>query len=360
MSHVGKAGGDPAGSPPTPNDPRAGTLRDAEPIQPARGSRVKTLAPPPPLAAFHPRAAVPVAAPEPSSVARSTRSETAVLPQLVQPLESIWREPEADPYLPSLQPPAKPRGRPWGLVVAFGLGGLTAVAVGVALMMVQPTRQARSAATTEQRSGALTRLELTQPRLMLAVPDSAPSPPVSELRAEPVSARERSSSPPPVAAGEAEGHPKSSARALSPHASRSPRSAAVASPQPDAAEPSPSQPVPSLLQPAPRPTQPVRSDTQPNPYTASTNEVLPEQPSRDEIKRALEAIRPALLTCIGAAHGTTFANVTIASTGRVRHASIEGAFAGTTGGSCMARVLRSATVPRFSADSMTVRFPYVL
>jgi hypothetical protein len=90
------------------------------------------------------------------------------------------------------------------------------------------------------------------------------------------------------------------------------------------------------------------------------SEVLPEKPTRDEIKRALEAIRPALETCIGAAHGTTFANVTIASSGRVRYTSIEGAFAGTPQGSCMARALRTATVPRFAADSMTVRFPFVL
>jgi hypothetical protein len=90
------------------------------------------------------------------------------------------------------------------------------------------------------------------------------------------------------------------------------------------------------------------------------SEVLPDQPTRDEIKRALGAIRPALQTCIGAAHGTTFANVTIASSGHVHYTSIEGAFAGTPQGSCMARALRSATVPRFSAESITVRFPFVL
>jgi hypothetical protein len=90
------------------------------------------------------------------------------------------------------------------------------------------------------------------------------------------------------------------------------------------------------------------------------SEQLPQQPSRDEIKRALDATRPALETCIGSAHGTTFANVTIAGSGRVIHSSIEGAFAGTPQGSCMARALRSATFPRFSTARMTVRFPFVL
>jgi hypothetical protein len=353
MSHAGKAG-DPAGSPPTSRDAGARALQNADSDQQPRSSRVKTLAPPPPLAAFQQRATPPVApTPEIPSFVRDPRPATAALPQLVQPLDPVWSEPVVDPYLSSLGP-TKPRTRAWGFVVAFGLGGLTAVAVVFAVTMVKPTDQAASARATVQRSGSPTRVEPTQPRLTLPAPIDAPSPTAAgEPRTAPVSAPDPADAPAlpaaqaqPTAAAEAVALVEPSAPAVSPRAIRSARSAAV--------------PRPQHVTAGSRRSQPVGSDTPTSLDTAHVSEVLPEQPTRDEIKRALEAIRPALKTCIGGAHGTTFANVTIASSGRVGHASIEGAFAGTPEGSCMARALRSATVPRFAADSMTVRFPYVL
>jgi hypothetical protein len=346
MSHAGKAGGDSTGSPPTSRDRGAGARKDADSDRRPQSSRVKTLAPPPPLAAYQKLATAPVApTPEIPSFDRDPRAGTGALPQLVQPLESVWNEPAVDPYLSSLQP-TKLRTRAWRFAVAFGLGGLTAVVVGVAVMMSQPTDQAASA---RAGSRSQTRVEPTQPRLVLP----APLPAIDEPQTAPVSATVPADAPalpapqaPPRAAAESVGLGKPNAPAVSARAIHTPRSAAVPKPQHDTAEP--------------RRSQPVGSKTPTSLDTARVSEVLPEQPTRDEIKRALEAIRPALKTCIGAAHGTTIANVTIAGSGRVSYGSIEGAFAGTPQGSCMARALRSATVPRFAAASMTVRFPYVL
>ena len=42
---------------------------------------------------------------------------------------------------------------------------------------------------------------------------------------------------------------------------------------------------------------------------ASTDENLPAQPSRGQIKEALSAVRPALEACSASAHGTMFANI---------------------------------------------------
>jgi hypothetical protein len=49
--------------------------------------------------------------------------------------------------------------------------------------------------------------------------------------------------------------------------------------------------------------------------------------------------------------------VTIEGSGRVSYSLIEGAFAGTSTGSCMARVLRGVKVPSFSGSAFKVRYP---
>jgi hypothetical protein len=87
---------------------------------------------------------------------------------------------------------------------------------------------------------------------------------------------------------------------------------------------------------------------------------LPPLPSREQIQAGIEGMRAALLTCAGAAHGTTTARLTILGTGRVASATIEGAFAGSSQGSCMARALRTATFPRFAAENLQVTYPFRL
>jgi hypothetical protein len=84
------------------------------------------------------------------------------------------------------------------------------------------------------------------------------------------------------------------------------------------------------------------------------------QPSREQIKLGLDGVRAALQSCAASLHGTATAHVTIASTGRVASATIEGAFAGNAEGSCMARALRNAVFPRFSAPNLQVTYPFRL
>jgi hypothetical protein len=87
---------------------------------------------------------------------------------------------------------------------------------------------------------------------------------------------------------------------------------------------------------------------------------LPSQPSRDAVQAGLENLRPALLACAEGSHAVGYASVTIASTGKVSYSVIEGPFAGTKTGSCMARALRSATFPRFEGASFKVHYPFAL
>jgi hypothetical protein len=102
----------------------------------------------------------------------------------------------------------------------------------------------------------------------------------------------------------------------------------------------------------------ARAASAAKPLASATS--LPAQPSRDEIKLGLESARPALQACAGSAHGLSTAHVTVTGAGRVAAATIEGAFAGTPEGSCMARALRGAAFPRFSAPSLQVTYPFRL
>jgi hypothetical protein len=77
------------------------------------------------------------------------------------------------------------------------------------------------------------------------------------------------------------------------------------------------------------------------------------------VRDTLLAMHAELAQCAGGKHGTTFANVTIQGSGRVSYSLIEGAFAGTEAGSCMARALRAATFPVFVGPPFKVRYPLV-
>lgn len=89
-------------------------------------------------------------------------------------------------------------------------------------------------------------------------------------------------------------------------------------------------------------------------------EALPEAPSREQIILGFEAVRASVEACAAGAHGVATAKVTLAGAGRVANAVIEGAFAGTPQGSCMARAVRKAQFPRFASPTFTVAYPFAL
>ena len=121
--------------------------------------------------------------------------------------------------------------------------------------------------------------------------------------------------------------------------------------------------VSNALEPAPSPSESAATKPASEPAASAAavapGENLPAQLSREDIQQNLLGMRDKLATCAGTQHGTSYANVTINGSGRVSYSTIDGAFAGTPAGSCMARTLRGATFPRFSGPQMTVRYPYV-
>jgi hypothetical protein len=86
---------------------------------------------------------------------------------------------------------------------------------------------------------------------------------------------------------------------------------------------------------------------------------LPEAPARDAVRSALQSVTSAVARCGGGQHGVAMTAISFrGSTGRVSSARVSGQFAGTPVGSCVARAVRRAHVPRFSRSSFSVNFPF--
>jgi hypothetical protein len=85
-------------------------------------------------------------------------------------------------------------------------------------------------------------------------------------------------------------------------------------------------------------------------------EPLVEKPSRAQVLAAMARVQPAVRSCFEGSHGTVTADMTIVGrTGRVGSAQISGK----TGpvGSCIARAVRRAQFPKFTAESISIRYP---
>jgi hypothetical protein len=84
-----------------------------------------------------------------------------------------------------------------------------------------------------------------------------------------------------------------------------------------------------------------------------------DAPSRGDIMTAMASVRPAVNACAQGAGGVAQVRITFSgSSGRVTSALIEGQFAGTPQGSCIARAVRGGSVPRFAQPTFSVLFPF--
>jgi hypothetical protein len=395
-THVAGAAGSLFGSQPT----KTGAFPDAARVtqSDALKARIKSLPPPPPLAAFVQRIERPRAV-----LAEAQVPTLPALPQLVPTPSSDWTELASHHFGTSLRAPQS-QPRAWGSILVLGLGAAGVLGAGFAfgfakrseqitttrlapvayvapehpaflastsraaqptraidaaqpsraINAAQPTRAINAAQPTRAINAAQpTRVipavrstgatPTAQPTRSLPAAQPIPATTAAALNAAPASSDVRPQArvaPPPTAASETtDARAQSAARAE--HPSAEPAAAVAAR----ANEPYS----------APLTTQAALAQASAEPSAA-----LPEQPSRDDIKRTFEALRPALEACTANLHGTMFANVTISGSGRVNYSIIEGAFAGSPEGSCMARALRSASFPHFAATSLTVRFPFVL
>lgn len=109
----------------------------------------------------------------------------------------------------------------------------------------------------------------------------------------------------------------------------------------------------------------LRCSTQSSPSGASHAAAAPaasgpEAPARNDVLGALNGVRSSVQACGQGMTGTANVAITFASSGRVTTANVAPPFAGTPAGSCIARAVRSASVPSFTRPTFTVNFPFVI
>ena len=89
-------------------------------------------------------------------------------------------------------------------------------------------------------------------------------------------------------------------------------------------------------------------------------EDLPETPERGAVQSAIQAVEGNVRACSPDQHGTATVRIVVASSGRVTTATVSGQFAGTPIGSCVARAVRGARFPAFSAERFEITYPFQL
>jgi hypothetical protein len=372
-------------------------------------SRIRTLPPPPPLAALAKHA------PENEQRATSTPTVSVPLPPLPEaaplPLEERFTLDLApNPlFAAALSQPPRRRSMPWLRIGAAAISALALLTIGylAATLRMQapqpaaqaavPARAANTTATSPQRAvlapgaaspSAAPAIAAAQSPTLFASSnaDHASIPTDEQPQAATGEGARHTADAVQATTGEG-AHPADAVDAVQaarePEPSDSGRSSArmavIAKPhvtQPratDSMQPTPSpvasdyerttSHVPTQLAPMPAAPQPTENPT-PAPRQAAEALapmiVLPVQPTREQVQQSLQLLQPALLACAAGGHGVSVANVTVASSGRVSHGTIEGVFAGTPEGSCMARALRTATFPAFSAQNFSVKYPFRL
>lgn len=83
----------------------------------------------------------------------------------------------------------------------------------------------------------------------------------------------------------------------------------------------------------------------------------PGLPERASVIEAMREVSAALEQCVGDEHGVVDVTLTVRGSGAVTHALVEGAFAGSEKGSCVARTLRTARLPPFAQASLRIAYP---
>lgn len=84
---------------------------------------------------------------------------------------------------------------------------------------------------------------------------------------------------------------------------------------------------------------------------------LPAQPSREQVVATMKAAMPALERCAAGRRGSVSAQLTVRGSGQVSYALVQGSFAGTREGSCLAKALRDVRFPAFSETSLRLTYP---
>lgn len=153
--------------------------------------------------------------------------------------------------------------------------------------------------------------------------------------------------------------PKATVQRAEPAAVDAPAAAApVASSSEPAAPPEPV--APAATPSADQASAAVPAATATPEEAAAALAALPVTPTREQVVAGFDAIVPELVRCAAGKHGIAQLSATIAGSGRVSYALVDGQFQGSPEGSCMVRAVRTARFPQFTQPTLKVSYPVSL
>lgn len=291
----------------------------------------------------------------------------------------------ANPFLGSSLLPPPPKKHPWLKPLLITLGGCVLIAAGYAGALWQTDRDlmitalgleshfAKSANAAQTAESSQSDVSEATPASQTAVENTAATHAAVEAPAQRANAHtaapvatavEQPAAPPqPTAAQPAEGVAAAPSATPAPARARGRRArrdlqpasaASLVAPALSAKVVEPAKPVVPAATPA-VPAPAAKPAAAPRPTGP-----LPQELSRAQVQAGLESVRGSVQSCAAGIHGRALLNVTISGAGRVTYASVEGAFAGTPQGSCMARAVRAAQFPQFASPQLRVSYPFAL
>jgi predicted Zn finger-like uncharacterized protein len=232
-----------------------------------------------------------------------------------------------------------------GVVVGMAVGGSEDDALEIAAPTVQ---QQPSAPTPSTNAVAAAEQAPTEPEEEAAVVDIEPEEPVAAATLD---------EPETAQADE-----RSSARKRSSSSSAQRRQRTASAPR----EAAPSKPkgnnldalMDEVVGGSSSPSKPKQQSSS----SSGSSSSLPDAPSRDDVKVALQGVSGAVKSCRTDAGGTATVDVTFSGkTGRAIGSKVaSGPFKGTPVGACIESAVKRARVPRFKQSSFKVTFPYRL
>jgi hypothetical protein len=180
--------------------------------------------------------------------------------------------------------------------------------------------------------------------------------------AAPIEAATIEDNPPEAAPELVEAAPKKRIASNTQRRPRTAKSTTSSSPEPAPAPKNRSGNLDSLMDEVVGGSPSTRKPKQASPSSSGDNSSLPDAPSRDDVKTALQGVSGGVKACKTDSGGTATVNVTFSGkTGRASGAKVaSGPFKGTPVGSCIESAVKRARVPRFKQSSFKVTFPYRL
>jgi predicted Zn finger-like uncharacterized protein len=282
-------------------------------------------------------------------------------------LPSFSSAPVFSPIAAPILMPAAPSGPPRWIWPVIGLGVLAVASILVVgiLLLTKKNDTVAVAPTAAAATPGAPAAPGTPPTTAPAAAPGAAAPTTTPAAAAAAPAEAKADKGSSHESGSRDHHGKSGSKSAAAAPTASPKGSA---PAPAAAEPAPAAPKKSkkgddlddLLNGA---TSDRRSSSHERSEAAASNDDnLPDQLDKGAIVAGMGKVKGKVQGCYEQfkVPGIATVAVTIAKSGKVSSASVNGSFAGTPTGDCVAKAVRGATFSPFKGAAQTINYPYSL